>query len=377
VRQPTLRTLVAALALTAAAPAPAALAARADDADLVVLDAGLTELHLVGLLQLELAPYVGDDAFVSAGDPAEAPGFRLRRARLGIAGTAWGDTDYELSLQATPDGVDLLDAWVGWRPVSNFALYGGARKVPFSRFALVGSADGALADRPLAVRAMAPFRQVGLTLEGDLGNGLFSWAAGAYNGFVRGVTFHEGYGESTALAGNRFTNLAYAARVATAPFGPLGDGLADLDGGPLRAGLGAATYYDDGDTVKTLGFEADLLVKVAGFHFAAEILVDSAEPAKTPATDATPPTTIDRRSVVAELGYMVLPGLLGLTLRGELLDDDTALDDAGDSLVVTGGVQLYARARHLKASLEFTHREERHGVALDNDALLLQLQFGL
>jgi len=369
---------LSALCLLVFAAAPAtAWADSADDADLVLLDGGMAQIKFIGLTQLEVAPFVGDEAFLLNGDAAERPGFRLRRARVGVAGTAWGDTDYELSLQATPDGIDLLDAWVGWRGLTSFAIYGGARKVPFSRFALNSSISSALIDRPFGVRAMAPFRQVGVTLEGDVGDGILQWAAGVYNGFVRGATFHQGYGVEAALQGNRFTNLAYVARLDIAPFGPIGRGLADLDWGGFRAAVGGAVYYDDGKTVETLGWEVDLLVKVAGLHFAAELIMDSAEPATKPTTGNTIPTSISRMAAVGEVGVVILPEQLGVTLRCELLDTDTDVDDNGDELVFTGGLQYYFHRQHAKAAIEFTHREELEGVALDNDTLLLQVQFAL
>ena len=366
-----------ALTLLVVAAAAPARAGTADDADLVILDGGQAQIRFIGLLQAQVAPYVGSQAFLVNGDPAESPGFRLRRARVGFGGSAWGDTDFELSLQASPAGIDLLDAWVGWRGLTSFSVYAGARKIPFSRFALNSTRSNALIDRPLGVRAMAPFRQVGVTVEGDVGDGLLRWAAGVYNGFVRSTTFHEGYGEATALQGNRFTNLAYAARLDLAPFGPVGAGLADLDQGSFRGALGGAVYYDDGKTIKTLGWEADLLVKIAGFHFAAEFLWDSADPATQPTTANVIPTTITRTSAVAELGYVILSAQLGVTVRGELLNDDTNVDNNGDEAIFTGGVQYYFHRNHLEAALEYTHRAELHGVKLDNDSLLLQLQFAL
>lgn len=369
--------LAAILLGLAAFAAPPAGASHPGDAALLLYDGGRAQVRFVGLLQLQATPWVGGDSFLLNGDPAESPGARIRRARIGIAGSAWGDTDYELSLQAVPGGVELLDAWVGYRGLTSITFYGGARKVPYSRFALSGAGESALIDRPLAVRAMAPFRQVGLTIEGDIGEGLVRWAVGVYNGFTRNPSFHAGYGEATALEGNRFTNLAYVARVDLSPFGPIGTTLADLDHGGFYGALGASFYFDDGETVETLGFEVDLHIKTGGFHFAAELLWDSAEPATQPTTGATIPGPISRLAAVAELGYMILPAQLGVTLRGEYLDDNADQDNGGDSIVVTGGLQYYFRRHNLKAGLEFTHREELHGSALDNDSLLFQLQFQL
>lgn len=369
--------LCAALAFTSTGPAGVARADESDDGDLVVLDGGFAQLSLIGLLQTQFVPWQGDDALIVSGDPADAPGARVRRARFGVKGWAWGEVDWELSLDATSEGMDLLDAWVGYRGLTGIGFVIGARKVPYSRFAMMGAGDGALADRPLGVRAMAPFRQVGLTIEGDVGNGIVRWALGAYNGFSRSQSFNQGYRETTALEGNRFTRLAYVARAELAPLGPLGDGMPDFSRKGLRLGVGGGFYYDDGKTVETLGWEVDLLLKVCGFHFAAELLNDSAEPADQPSTDPVVPGSVSRMALVAEAGYLLIGEQLGLTARFELLDDNTDLDNNGDQIVVTGGVQYYLHRQHLKAQLEFSHREELHGLSLDNDSLMLQVQFEL
>jgi len=373
---PVLSTLVLSASLVASSTPPA-LAGDNDDADLVVLDGGFAQITLLGLLQVEATPWLGDDALLVNADAADDQGFRLRRARLGVKGFAWGDVDFELSMEASADGMQLLDAWVAWRRITGLGVVVGARKVPFSRYALVSAMDSALIDRPFGVRALAPFRQVGLTLEGDVGDGIARYWLGVYNGFTRRPSFGLGYDEATALDGNRFTNLAYAARVELAPLGPVGDGLPDFDRGGARLGVGGSFFYDDGRTIQTMGWEVDAIFKIAGFHLALEWLNDSAEPSDTPETDATLPTTIDRMALTAEAGYLIIGDELGVAARFELLDDNTELDNAGDQIVIGGGVQYYLHRQHLKAVLEFTHREELEGQSLDNDALVLHVQLAL
>ncbi len=357
--------------------APAANAGENDDASLVVVDGGFAQFTLNGLLQTQFVPFLGEDARLSSGDPADAPGVRLRRARLGVSGWAWGMVDWELSMQASSGGMELLDAWVGYRGLTGIGFVVGARKVPFSRFAMMGAGDSALVDRPLGVQAMAPFRQVGMTVEGDIGNGILNWSLGVYNGFARNQSFNEGFKETTALEGNRFTRLAYVAHASLAPLGPLGEGLADFSRGGPRVGLGGSFYYDDGKTVGTLGLAANLVYKHCGFHFVAEYLYDSAEPTTNPTTDATVPAEVSRQALIAELGYLLIADELGLTARFELLDDNMDLDNAGDQIVVAGGLQYYFHRQHLKAQLEYTHRSELDGPSLDNDSLVLQVQFEL
>ncbi len=353
-------------------------AAPVDEGDLVTLDGGLAQITLMGLLQVHAAPFVQDDALVDNGDPADQAGFRLRRARFGFTGVAYGMIDFELSAQAThAKGMDVLDAWVGYRGLTSLSFFAGARKVPYSRFALESASRTALADRAYAVRAMAPFRQLGITVEGDIGAGIANFAVGVYNGFARAGNFHEGYTENAALAGNRFTRLAYVARIEAAPMGPVGATLADLDGGSMRIGIGGGMYFDHGETVETLGIEADLVLKVSGFHLAAEFLYDDATPADEPTSTGTIPSAVTRMAVVSQLGYLIVPERLGATARIEWIDDNTELDNAGDQLIATIGMQYYFRRHHLKASLEFTHREELSGLSIDNDSLMLQAQFSL
>lgn len=348
-----------------------------DDADLIVVDGGFAQFTLRGLLQTQFVPLLGEDARLVSGDAADAPGVRLRRARLGVSGWAWGNVDWELSMQARSGGMDLLDAWVGYRGLTGIGFVVGAKKIPFSTFAMMGAGDSVLTDRPLGVQAMAPFRQVGLTVEGDVGNGIASYALGVYNGFSRNQSFNEGYVETPALDGNRFTRLAYVAHVSLAPLGSLGKGLADFARSNPKLGLGGSFYYDDGKTVQTLGIAANLIFKMKGFHFVAEYLYDSAEPTTEPTTDATVPASVSRQALIAELGYLILNDELGVTARVELLDDNMDLDNQGDQLVFTGGLQYYFHRQHLKAQLEYTHRSELDGLSLDNDALLLQVQFQL
>jgi len=357
--------------------APAAFAGDNDDGDLIVLDGGMAQFNLIGLLQTQFVPLLGDDARLSSGDPADAPGVRIRRARIGAAGWAWGIVDWELSMQARSGGMDLLDAWVGYRGLTGIGFVVGARKVQFSRFAMMGAGDSVLVDRPLGVQAMAPFRQVGLTVEGDIGNGILNWSLGVYNGFSRNQSFNEGFRETTALEGNRFTRLAYAAHASLAPLGPVGKGLADFKRSSPKVGLGGSFYYDDGKTVQTLGVAANLIFKASGFHFAAEYLYDSAEPRTNPTTDATVPAAVSRQALIAELGYLIIGDELGVTARFELLDDNMDLDNGGDQIVIAGGLQYYFRRQHLKAQLEYTHRSELNGPSLDNDSLVLQVQFEL
>jgi hypothetical protein len=359
-----------------------ALSASSDSGDLVLIDAGATQIKIKGLIQTQIAwPLDGDNKNehrLANGDPAEQAGMRLRRARFGVAGWAYGAIDYSLTVEGTGDGsAELLDAWIGYRrfPLANVIF--GVRKMPFSRYALLSSKRNSLAERPLAVTAMAPFRQVGLSLEGNIAGGLLHYSAGVDNGFERGVGFYEGYQQPKAFDGNRYEQLAYGGRASMQPFGPIGSDLADLSGGGLRLSLGTSTFLLDGSTNTISAWGVDVAMKARGFHMVAEYLADTAEPAQEPETDAGVPVELNRMCLVGEMGYMILPEQLGLTARAEWIDDNVEIENAGDALVIGGGLQYYWHRQHLKAQLDYTHRMELHGMSLDNDTLLFQLQFSL
>ncbi len=359
-----------------------AMGARADAADLVLIDAGATQLKLKSLIQTQIAlpidPDNKNEHRLENGDPAEQLGMRLRRARFGLAGWAYGVMDYAMTVEGTGDGAaELVDAWIGYRryPLANVIF--GVRKMPFSRYALLSSKRNSLAERPLSVTAMAPFRQVGLSLEGNIAGGLLHYSAGVYNGFERGVGFYEGYQQPKAFDGNRYEQLAYGGRASMQPFGSIGSDLADLNGGGLRLSIGTSTFLLDGSTNTISAWGVDLAMKAHGFHMVAEYLADTAEPANQPETDAGVPVELNRMCLVGEMGYMMLPEQLGLTVRGEWIDDNVEVENAGDSIVVGGGLQYYWHRQHLKAQLDYTHRMELHGISLDNDTLLFQLQLSL
>src|SRR6185436_7151553 len=136
----------------------------------------------------QASPYVGSDSSFQTGDIAEKGGFRLRRARLGFGGDLAARARFALSaeLGGGDEGTARIhDAWVGYTQFEFAQLFAGAHDVPYSRSAMVGAGDTALIERPLAVRAMAPFHQVGAHLEGHFAKGAFSYYAGAYNALPR------------------------------------------------------------------------------------------------------------------------------------------------------------------------------------------------
>ncbi|GMV40571.1 MAG: hypothetical protein AMXMBFR64_22870 [Myxococcales bacterium] len=334
-------------------------------------------LRPVALIQAQAAPYVGDDALVVTGDAADSEGFRLRRARLGFSGVAAAIVPFQVSGELAGDTARLVDAWVGVVPKPFVGLYAGARKVPFSRSAIMGADRTALIERPFAVRAMAPFRQVGMSLEGDILGPMLHYSVGLFNGFQRSDLFGEGYTENAAAFGNRFDELAVAGRLSTAPLGELGESMADLDHSSFRFGVGCSAFYSDGGTRDIIGVEGDFLIHSHGFHFLGEFLWDTAEPESKPTQGSTQLAKVERMSAVGELGYVVLPRMLSLSARVEWMDPNTGIDDNGDQVAISAGFAFHVWEDYAKVQAEFVHREELNGPSLDNDAMVIQVQLGL
>ncbi|WP_437513375.1 porin [Sorangium sp. So ce1099] len=341
---------------------------------------GPLELRPIALLALQAAPYVGDDALSQAGDSAEQPGFRLRRVRAGLYGDVAGLVRFAISteLAGGDDGTARIhEAWGGVTAVRALEVYAGARTVPFSRSAMLGAGEGALTERPLAVRAIAPFTQVGVQAEGHFQDRAFSYHAGVYNAFQRADQFYAGQSESLAPLGNRFEGIAVAGRLATEPLGPLGRTLQDVAGSPFRVGAGADGFFSNGGARTLYGASADVLVHASGLHALGEVLWTGASPKSVPTQPIAQVTSVSSLALVFEAGYMIVARKLGVSGRVEWIDPNMDVDDEGDNLVLTGGVSYHAYDDLVKAQLDYTHREELGGLSLANDALILQLQLSL
>lgn len=332
------------------------------------------------LLQVQASPYVGEDSFLQAGDIAERPGFRLRRARLGLKGDLEEVLRFAIAGQLGSEDsgeMRLHEAWAGYTALPYLKIFAGARDVPFSRSALTGAEATALVERPFAVRAIAPFKQVGVQVEGELADGAFGYQAGAFNGFQRSDQFYAGHDESYAPLGNRFEGTAVAGRVATEPLGPLGRTIQDLERSPFRFGAGASAFYSHGGARTLAGAGGDVLVHASGLHLLAEVLWLRAAPQEVPSQPITQVTSISSVGLVGEVGYMIVPRIFGVSARVEWIDPDPEVDNEGDDVITSAGVSYHAFEDILRAQLEYTHREEIHGLSLANDALTLQLQLSL
>jgi hypothetical protein len=370
---------------TAAAPEAGAAAAPGPKTkrplrDSLVLTAGPLSFKPVLLIQAQVLPYVGDDALAQQGDAADSEGFRLRRGRIGaeLGLLDQGRARVSVELGSRDDGsARLHDAWLAWVGFPFVQAFGGAMTVPFSRSAIAGSGDQALTERPLAVRSMAPGQQVGGTVHGEIAERALVYDAGVFNGFSRSDQFYAGYAQNYAPLGNRFEGLAYVARLATEPVGALGSSIADETHESPRFGVGASYYYSDGGARGVHSFGGDALLHAMGFHLLGEALFSYVVPKSDPSEPTYAVAEVRSLGLVAEAGYVILEDLLGVTARFEYVDASMAVDDEGDEWVVGAGATAMFFEGMVRTTVEFDHREEMFGLALANDALVLQAQLVL
>ena len=336
------------------------------------------------LLQFQAAYPFGDETTrrqqLVAGDRAERPGFAMRTARLGLSGKFGPHARFVLDTDLVKiRDVPVTQAYIGLAAWRGAEWLVGAQKLPFSRFAMLGSGEQALIERPFATQAMAPFYQLGATLTGHYPRlAGIRWYAGAYNSFERRANFFQGVQENSGLTGNRFGGLAYAGRIQLEPLGKLGRSVADIDSSRFKFEVGGGFLYNDSGTTDTQAMSVDAQVKFRGAHLLVEFLQDWAHPSKTPETPLTIPARLQRRAMIGELGYAFRH--LNAAVRVEQIDPNTDVKDSRDEVIVSAALGVQAMRNRARFQLQFDHRAESQSSAQndsENDTLFAQFQWKL
>jgi phosphate-selective porin OprO/OprP len=122
-----------------------------------------------------------DDTAPSASTSEDA--FVLDTARIQLDGTFFKDFFYRAEMSSDRGGsVSPNDVYLGWSGLkSYFTLQGGQFKVPFSQEETTSSRFIDFAERSLLNR-LVPGRDVGLMVSGEVGEGIFQWYLGVFNG---------------------------------------------------------------------------------------------------------------------------------------------------------------------------------------------------
>ena len=97
-------------------------------------------------------------------------------------------------------------------------------------------------------------------------------------------------------------------------------------------------------------------------------------PSNDPATPTGLVAELTRRTVSVQASYAILKRVFDIAARFEWVDDNVDVDNEGDFFGVGAAVNSYIFEGHLKVQLFFQHRAEQHGIALNNDVVVLQLE---
>lgn len=319
----------------------------------VIFTSSDLSVRMGGLLQLHLAPWVGEDAQLDDQDPAAQSGFRLRRARLGVDATLPRGAGFLLvlsPLDSDPESSAISEARLTLPGPAGLRLWVGADKVPFSRAELMSSANLASIERPLVARTLVPQRRLGAVIEGAYLDNRLKFAAGVMNGT-------EGYER-----GNQFGGELLVARVE-----------GEADAGPVKLGIGLGGFYENGPATRTMAASADLHASVAGASLLLEGICDRTKPEDSPVTSPEVPSTVKRCGGYAEATYLVEKLRTTGVVRVELLDDNLDVEDAGDAWLLSAGMNLRASA-NVRLQLHYLGRYERKGSERANDSVIMNLQ---
>ncbi|KRG43525.1 porin [Stenotrophomonas pictorum JCM 9942] len=179
---------------------------------------GNYELKLRGLLQ--------GDARVFLGDSSQNDTFLLRTARPTLEGSLGQRGAYRFTPEFAGDSTSIVDAYADLRFDPAYTLRVGKFTSPVGLERLQSSAALVDVERALASE-LAPNRDLGVQLQGEVATGRFSYALGVFNGAVDG---------RDAIASNPDDDFEYAGRVFFEPFKGGDSGWAGLG-----FGIGAST----------------------------------------------------------------------------------------------------------------------------------------
>lgn len=140
----------------------------------------------------------GDDVAKPATDT-----FSLRRVRPILEGTVGKSFDFRITPDFGEGKTILQDAYADWRVAPSFKLRTGKFKTPFGLERLQSASDIVFVERSLPTN-LVPNRDLGIVVHGDVLEGVFSYAAGAFNGVVDGGSADTDTNDSKETAGRVF-----------------------------------------------------------------------------------------------------------------------------------------------------------------------------
>lgn len=175
----------------------AAIAGAGKDGFFLKSADGAFVLKFRGLLHSD-GRYWGDDVAKPATDT-----FSLRRVRPILEGTVGKSFDFRITPDFGEGKTVLQDAYADWRFAPSFKLRTGKFKTPFGLERLQSASDIVFVERSLPTN-LVPNRDLGIMVHGDVLEGVFSYAAGVFNGVVDGGSADVDTNDSKETAGRVF-----------------------------------------------------------------------------------------------------------------------------------------------------------------------------
>lgn len=181
-------------------PSPEAPGRASAGADGFVLESasGDFRLRIRGYLQFDGRFHPGAAHFESSTDT-----FLLRRVRPILQGTVGRYFSFNLTPDFGGGNAVLQDAYVDVRPSSKLRVRVGKVKAPFGLERLQAATALAFVERALP-SSLAPNRDVGALVHGELAAGVVAYAAGIFNGAPDGGSVDADSNDSKDVAGRLF-----------------------------------------------------------------------------------------------------------------------------------------------------------------------------
>lgn len=343
------------------------LAAQAGDTDETTITP-LAQLQLWGTAFDQDEADQADGA--GHGDPEHDPGFSIRRARVGLEGQR-GNLDFQIDfgLSAPYDSIEAQGRATPRFEIANAFGRGswavgpgtgrvsaGVVRVPFTRERIMSSRDLAFQERAVGIAKIGPAQDLGVLLDYELDSGPRA-QIGVYNG---GGNLFGDDNAGVMVAGR----LEYAKGDTYRTYG-------EADG--IDLGVAVAGYWNDDVATDTVGAEVDALIRVYRFTALVEAATRFIQPGDSTIDlpDALDPT--QQLGLTAQVSYWLpldkeeddvpIPArsAVEVSVRAATFDDNMALGDNGDVLVLHAGGLWRNPIRGVDLGAGFIHREEIGG----------------
>jgi phosphate-selective porin OprO/OprP len=195
---------------------------------------GNIEIVVHGFVQLD------GRAFLGGGHASDPDTFCLRRARPIVDATLFGWIDFRIAPDFSNGKVELFDAYLEARFSPRFRVRAGKFKAPVGLERLQSGSDIRFVERALPT-LVAPNRDVGVVIFGDMRGGHVSCAASVMNGVADGTSADTDIDNGKDLSGRILLQPwtgAHARRHGTLAFGVAGT-WGRARGTPASPGLAA------------------------------------------------------------------------------------------------------------------------------------------